>query len=95
MRGLEHKIKLDEMFRDVTTTGARAWESTSGTVPSLYPQSISISDDDGVAKIGEHSDGDHEKIWCSIHEDNAVEPSRKQINKGKKSTCNFKIVQTT
>ncbi|TXG51069.1 hypothetical protein EZV62_023593 [Acer yangbiense] len=33
---LEHVFKIDELFRDVTATGVRAWAPTSGLMPHLY-----------------------------------------------------------
>ncbi|XP_062074957.1 L10-interacting MYB domain-containing protein-like [Humulus lupulus] len=35
VRGLEHSFKLDELYRDVTATGARAWAPTSGSLCSV------------------------------------------------------------
>ncbi|XP_062103728.1 uncharacterized protein LOC133814835 [Humulus lupulus] len=38
VRGLEHSFKLDELFRDVIATGARAWAPTPGSLPPLYTE---------------------------------------------------------
>lgn len=45
MKGLDHAFKLDELFRDVTATGARAWAPTSGQMPRLYGQSSAAGDE--------------------------------------------------
>ncbi|KAK9267824.1 hypothetical protein L1049_010260 [Liquidambar formosana] len=36
IKGLDHCHKLDEIYRPVTATGARAWAPTSGELPPMY-----------------------------------------------------------
>ncbi|KAK3211172.1 hypothetical protein Dsin_015878 [Dipteronia sinensis] len=44
VEGLEHIFKIDELFRDITATGARAWAPTSGLMPHLYTQAFMTKD---------------------------------------------------
>ncbi|KAK3230844.1 hypothetical protein Dsin_002725 [Dipteronia sinensis] len=44
VKGLRHVFKIDELFRDVTATGDRAWSPTSGLMPPLYSQAFMTED---------------------------------------------------
>ncbi|KAM6578520.1 hypothetical protein CsatB_030357 [Cannabis sativa] len=81
VRGLEHSFKLDELFRDVTGTGARAWAPTSGSLPPLY------TEDHNDIEIDENSEeSDHERVCQQIRkEKNLLDPNKKQFKKGKRN----------
>ncbi|KAM6546243.1 hypothetical protein CsatB_026979 [Cannabis sativa] len=81
VRGLEHSFKLDELFRDVTATGARAWAPTSGSLPPLY------TEDHNDIEIDENSEeSDHERVCQQIRkEKNLLDPNKKQFKKGKRN----------
>ncbi|CAA2934664.1 Hypothetical predicted protein [Olea europaea subsp. europaea] len=82
VKGLDHAFKLDELFRDVTATGARAWAPTSGVMHPLYSQNTTITEDDDSAE-NEQFDGDHEEIGYSSRQDKVVESTRKRLRKKK------------
>ncbi|XP_062080012.1 L10-interacting MYB domain-containing protein-like [Humulus lupulus] len=81
VRGLEHSFKLDELFRDVTATGARAWAPTSGSLPPLY------TEDHNDIEIDENlEESDHEGVGDPMKkETKLLGPNRKQFKKGKKN----------
>ncbi|KAL5840204.1 hypothetical protein ACOSQ4_012812 [Xanthoceras sorbifolium] len=73
VKGLEHAFKLDELFRDVTATGARAWAPTSGIMSPLYTQASNI-------------ETNHEKeVECSNRKERRLEPNIKKFKKGKRN----------
>ncbi|KAL5777090.1 hypothetical protein ACOSP7_010016 [Xanthoceras sorbifolium] len=75
VKGLEHAFKLDELYRDVTATGARAWAPTSGIMPPLYTQ----------ASIIEGNINETNKVECSNRKERRLEPNRKKFKKGKRN----------
>ncbi|XP_062118591.1 L10-interacting MYB domain-containing protein-like [Humulus lupulus] len=81
VRGLEHSFKLDELFRDVTATGARAWAPTSGSLPPLY------TEDHNDIEIDENlEESDHEGVGDPMKkETKLLGPNRKQFKMGKKN----------
>ncbi|KAK9279587.1 hypothetical protein L1049_013266 [Liquidambar formosana] len=46
IKGLDHCHKLDEIYRPVTATGARAWAPTSGELPLMYENCPTENDGD-------------------------------------------------
>ena len=59
---------LDELFHDVTATGARAWAPTFGVTPHLYNHSSfeNIIKDDIVPVDSANSEEvNHDEIECS------------------------------
>lgn len=55
IKGLDHCHKLDEIYRPVTATGARAWAPTSGELPPMY-ENCSTENDGDVGS--DESEGD-------------------------------------
>ena len=84
MKGLEHPFKLDEIFHDVTATGARAWAPSSGLLPPLFMQD-SINDDNENETANLYSEeADHEEVECINHHEKELGPKGKQFKKGRK-----------
>uniref|UniRef100_A0A803QD42 Uncharacterized protein n=1 Tax=Cannabis sativa TaxID=3483 RepID=A0A803QD42_CANSA len=81
VKGLEYSFKLDELFKDVTATGARAWAPTSRSLPPLY-----IEDHNDI-EIDENSEkSNHERMSQQMRkENNLLDPNKKQFKKGKRN----------
>ncbi|GAY53430.1 hypothetical protein CUMW_149200 [Citrus unshiu] len=65
LKGLDHAFMLDELFRDVTTTGSRAWAPTSGVTPLLYNHSSFenfIEDDIAQVDSANSEEVNHDEI---------------------------------
>ncbi|XP_059639634.1 L10-interacting MYB domain-containing protein-like [Cornus florida] len=87
VKGLEHSLKLDELFQDVTATGANSWALTSGTMPLLYNQPPTM--DDNVDE-GEHpEESEHEETKCK-NDGRALNQNKKVLNKRKKQLSTSK-----
>ncbi|KAK3210943.1 hypothetical protein Dsin_015649 [Dipteronia sinensis] len=83
VKGLEHAFKLDELFRDVTATGARAWAPTSGLMPPMY--TTSTEDNVDVTNSLDSEEVNHrEEVESSKRKEKTLEPNRKKFKKGKK-----------
>ncbi|TXG47773.1 hypothetical protein EZV62_027067 [Acer yangbiense] len=83
VKGLEHAFKLDELFRDVTATGARAWAPTSGLMPHMY--TTSTKDNVDATNSLDSEEANHgEEVECSKRKEKTLEPNRKKFKKGKK-----------
>ncbi|KAK1574877.1 hypothetical protein Q3G72_000680 [Acer saccharum] len=83
VKGLEHAFKLDELFRDVTATGARAWAPTSGLMSQMY--TTSTEDNVDATNSLDSEEANHgEEVECNKRKEKTLEPNRKQFKKGKK-----------
>ncbi|TXG49506.1 hypothetical protein EZV62_025381 [Acer yangbiense] len=83
VKGLEHAFKLDELFRDVTATGARAWAPTSGLMPPMY--TTSTEDNVDATNSLDSEEANHgEEVECRKRKEKTLEPNRKKFKKGKK-----------
>ena len=74
---------LDELFHDVTATGARAWPPTSGVTPPLYNHSCFeniIEDDIAQVDSANSEEVNHDEIGCSDCLEK-IPPRRKQLKK--------------
>ncbi|KAK3193605.1 hypothetical protein Dsin_024915 [Dipteronia sinensis] len=83
VKGLEHVFKIDELFRDVTATGERAWAPTSGLMPPLYSQAFMTKDNVSLdSKEAVHED----VVECSNRKQKTLAPNRKKFKKEKKNS---------
>ncbi|KAL5749228.1 hypothetical protein ACOSP7_023831 [Xanthoceras sorbifolium] len=86
VKGLEHAFKLDELFRDVTAIGARAWAPTSGIMPHLYTQASNIEGNiDEINSLDSEEANREEEVECSNRNERRLEPNRKKFEKGKRN----------
>ncbi|KAL5579664.1 hypothetical protein UlMin_012106 [Ulmus minor] len=85
LQGLEHAFKLDEIFHEVTATGAMAWALSSGLLPPLFMQD-SINDDNvnETANL-DSEEANHEEVECINHHEKELEPKKKQFKKMSKN----------
>ncbi|KAK2656433.1 hypothetical protein Ddye_009485 [Dipteronia dyeriana] len=82
VKGLEHVCKIDELFRDVTATGDRAWAPTSGLMSPLYSQAFMIEDNVSLdSEEAVHED----EVECNNRKQKTLAPNRKKFKKGKKT----------
>ncbi|KAL5761148.1 hypothetical protein ACOSQ2_019986 [Xanthoceras sorbifolium] len=61
VKGLEHSFKLDELYRDVTATRARAWAPTSGIMPPLYTEASIIEGNIDETNSLDSEEANHEE----------------------------------
>ncbi|GMN46104.1 hypothetical protein TIFTF001_015294 [Ficus carica] len=85
-------MKLDELFRDVTATGAKSWASTSDLLPLLYRQ-ISNTEDNITQEVvsDDSEEKEHEDVEDSNRKEKVLGPSRKRFKKGKKPSTTAKL----
>ncbi|KAK2659495.1 hypothetical protein Ddye_006028 [Dipteronia dyeriana] len=75
VKGLEHAFKLDELFRDVTATGARAWAPTSGLMPPMY--TTSMKDNVDATNSLDSEEANHGKeVECSKRKEKTFQAKR-------------------
>ncbi|KAK2643821.1 hypothetical protein Ddye_019016 [Dipteronia dyeriana] len=83
MNGLENVFKINELFRNVTAIGDRAWAPTSGLMPHLYSQAFMTKDNVSL----DFEEVVHEdEVECSNHKQKTLAPNRKKFKKGRKKT---------
>ncbi|KAL5815935.1 hypothetical protein ACOSQ3_024313 [Xanthoceras sorbifolium] len=79
-------IKLDELFRDVTATGVRAWAPTSGIMPPLYTQASNTEGNVNETNSLDSEETNHEEeVECSNRKEKRVKPNRKKFKKRKRN----------
>ncbi|KAL5581301.1 hypothetical protein UlMin_013743 [Ulmus minor] len=85
VKSLEHAFKLDEIFRDVTAIGARAWALSSGLLPSSFMQDSTNDDNVNETANLDSEEADHEQVECINHHEKEFGPKRKQLKKRSKN----------
>ncbi|KAK2662844.1 hypothetical protein Ddye_001418 [Dipteronia dyeriana] len=82
VKGLEHVFNIDELFRDVTATGDRAWAPTSGLTPPLYSQAFMT---DGNVSLDSEEAVHEDEVECSNRKPKTLAPNRKKERKKEKN----------
>ncbi|KAL5784437.1 hypothetical protein ACOSQ2_006829 [Xanthoceras sorbifolium] len=72
VKSLEYAFKLDELFQDITTTGARAWAPTSCNV-------------DETNSLDSEEANHEEEVECRNRREKRLEPNRKKFKKEKRN----------
>ncbi|KAL5758343.1 hypothetical protein ACOSP7_020954 [Xanthoceras sorbifolium] len=86
VKGLEHVFKLDDLFGDVTATGARTWAPTFSIMPPLYTQVSNIKGNIDETNSLDSEEANHEEeVECSNRNESRLEPNRKKFKKGKRN----------
>ncbi|KAK9195233.1 hypothetical protein WN943_003353 [Citrus x changshan-huyou] len=79
IKDIDHAFMFDELVRDVTTTEARAWATTSGVTPLLYNHSnFENIIEDNIAPVdsANSEEVNHDEIGCSDYLEK-IPPRRK------------------
>ncbi|KAK2655831.1 hypothetical protein Ddye_008883 [Dipteronia dyeriana] len=93
VKGLEHVFKIDELFRDVTATGDRAWAPTSGLMSPLYSQAFMTEDN---VSLDSEEVVHEDEIECSNRKQKTLAPNRKKFKNGKKKQFHIlEVIQAT